>query len=260
MNQKNIFPILFAVCTALVSCAEPATEDTGYEAPNPPSAIVEGNLITLEFFSRLDDETLFQTGDYNSIVSHITANIKPAAYLFDRSDATIGQTSPVVNIAWQAKLKSFFVQNGISDTYIQGTGMIVRPLIPVFEGISRADSLFLAGCTMTLPCSQPITAVISTCKITETYQPAMITQVVGDGLKTNKIVIGTIKSTMKDAFKDYLKHHLTDFRLAYQTSEDSGKTYTLFILTPVNFVSRNIQEMTVGGIPMYQCKVEYLNQ
>jgi hypothetical protein len=256
---KNLLYILFSACI-LISCEDPnTTEHNGYEAPEPPATVVDGNLLTVEYYSRLNEENLFQTEDYNAIISHIAATSKPLAFFFDRSDATIGQTSPVVNMAWKAKMKSFFVQNETGQLYIQGTGIIVRPLIPVFNGIHRSDSLFLAGCTLMAPCNQPVTVVLSTCKISEIYQHAQIAEALGDSLKTNKIVIGTIATDQKESFKEYLKYHMTGFRLAFHTVSDIEKTYSLFILTPVNFVSRDIQELSIGGIPMYQCKIEYLN-
>lgn len=259
MTSKNLIYLLFSACI-LASCEDPnPAEDNGYEAPEPPATIVDGNLLTVEYYSRLNEETLFQSEDYNAIINHIAANSKPLAFFFDRSDATIGHTSPIVNIAWQTKLNSFFIQNETGTSNIQGTGMIVHPLVPVFDGLCRSDSLFLAGCALMAPCSQPITVVLSTCKITETYQHVLITKALGDSLKTNKIVIGTIATDQKESFNEYLKYHMTGFRLAFYTASDLEKTYSLFILTPANFVSREIKELSIGGLPMYQCKIEYLN-
>lgn len=260
MKTKYFIALLSAILS-LGSCKteEPPVKQDGYEAPAAPATVNQNNLITVEFYSQLNEETLFRNQDYQAIVNHIQANKTPLAYLFDRSDALLGQTSPVVNIAWQSKLKSFFVQNQVNDTQIQGTGLIVKPLIPVFEGIGVVDSLYLAGCKLAVPMDQPVVLTLMTCKLTAGFQFPLIAKSLGNGLKTNKIVVGTIKGELTDEMKNYFKHNLKDFRLSFYSSLQAGKTYKLFFLTPVEFTEREVSELTVGTTPMYQCKIEYLN-
>lgn len=260
MTSRSLLYTLF-LAIGLLSCTDhDSDEDAGYVAPDPPVQIVQGNVFSVEFYSRLSDETLFSSGDYSQVISHISANKSPVAFLFDRSDMTVGQASPSAYIGWQAKLKSFFVQNGIGDTKIEGTGMIVRPLITEYTGIYRADTLFMSGCKLSLPCTQPVTVVISTCKIGQEFQYKIMPEVLGDSLKTNKILVGTIATDLKDSFSKYLKLSLKGFRLAFYTSQDSvSDKYVLFVLSPVNFVCRSIEKFSVGDLPMYNCKLEYLN-
>ena len=259
--KTKYFIVLLSAIFGLADCKteEPPVKQDGYEAPAAPTTVNQNNLITVEFYSQMNEETLFKNQDYKAIVNHIEANKTPVAYLFDRSDALLGQTSPVVNMAWQSKLKSFFVQNQSGDAQIQGTGLIVKPLIPVFEGIGVADSLYLAGCTLAVPMDQPVVLTLMTCKLTAGFQFPLMAKSLGDGLKSNKIVVGTIKSELTDDMKIYLKHNLKDFRLSFYSSLQTGKTYKLFFLTPVAFVERGVSELTIGITPMYQCKIEYLN-
>jgi len=93
------------------SCDDPPVEDKGYEAPAPPAEINTRNVLAVEFYSKLNGETLFDNKEYEAIIDHISNNTKTLAYFFDRSDAVIGETSPAVEIGWKTKTKSFFVQN-----------------------------------------------------------------------------------------------------------------------------------------------------
>jgi len=263
MKIKHFLFVLIAFVCLLNSCKgnepEPPIIDEGYKAPDAPATVNQANVFSVEFFSRLTDETLFQSPNYDVVNSHIMANHTPLAFIFDRSDATIGQTSPVVDIAWQTKTRTFFVQNQNGENQIQGSGIIVRPLINSFDGVRIVDSLYMSGCTLSAPCSKVIVVTLLTCKISNNYQFVLLTKSLGDGLKTNKILIGTIENSLEMGFIDYLKLHLKNFRLAFYTSNQSGKTYEIFFLTPIEFVSRETIEQTVGEIPMYQCKLEYLD-
>lgn len=88
--------------------------------------------------------------------------------------------------------------------------------------------------------------------------PALV-RILGDGLKTNKIMIGTVKQNISAEIKEYLKYNLKDFRLSFHATNTAGKTREIFVLTPVNFVAREVVSNNVGNLPMYQCKIEYLN-
>jgi len=257
-----ILPAIFA--GVFISCSdngndEPPVDSNGYEAPEAPSTVNQANLINIEFYSKLNDETLFSAQYDQAVVSHMTANKTPLAFIFDRSDAIVGQKSPVVDMARQCKLKSFFVQNNLSDNSIEGTGIIVRPLVPVFDGFGIPDTLYLAGCTIAAPLSQPVITTLMTCRLTASFQFPVIVRLLGDGLKTNRIVTGAIKATLVEEMKTYTKYHLKDFRLVFYTSAQGGCTYSIFYLTPVQFVVRETTGTTVGTIPMYQSKIEYLS-
>lgn len=149
---------------SLVSCKENEPE-LGYVAPNAPSTINQVNVFTVEFYSRLNSERLFETANYDGIISHIIANKIPMVYFFDRIDHTIGQTSAINQIGWKSKTNSFFVQNAQSDTNVEGTGIIVRPIINNFSGSAFPDSFYFSGCTMVAPCSKPVVLSMMTCRL-----------------------------------------------------------------------------------------------
>ena len=88
--------------------------------------------------------------------------------------------------------------------------------------------------------------------------PALV-RILGDGLKTNKVMIGTVKQNIADDMKNYLKYNMKDFRLSFHATNIEGKTHQLFMLSPTNFVAREVISATVGSLPMYQCKIEFLN-
>ncbi|MEA4936345.1 MAG: hypothetical protein VB102_06855 [Paludibacter sp.] len=257
MKNYKLILIISIIANIAISCKDPVVE-AGYEAPLPPTEIKQKNLMTIEFYSRLNESSLFEGTEYQSVISHIAANTAPLAYIFDRSDATPGQKSPVVDMGWQTKTKSFFVQNTVSDSYFQGSGILVRPLVNTFEGTGIPDTLFVGGCTLSAPLGQPVVLTLMTCKLTGEYQFPVLARTLGDGLKTNKILIGTIKSGLETKLKEYLKFNMKDFRLSFYTATQTDKSYKLFFLTPIVFVNREVTELTIGSTPMYQCKIEYL--
>jgi hypothetical protein len=260
-KTSRLAPLLaLLVMTAFIACDDQNSEipDTGYVAPDPPSTVVEGNLFTIDFFSRLNDETLFQSNDYTELVSYILSNNSSLAFFFNRSDATIGEPDPVVNVAWKTKLNPFFVPGGSGDGTIEGTGLIFRSLITAYEGVNHNDSLYLAGCSVTAPCNQPVVLTLISCDLTEQYQFPMLVLSVGDSLKTNKIVIGSIPTDSQDAFGEYLRYHLKGFRLYFFQPETSDSTETFYILSPTHFVCRGVDAQTKGELPLYPCKIEYL--
>ncbi len=259
LQIKYIALLLVGITCFTFSCKDPVVVDEGYEAPAPPAEVNSRNVITVEYYTRLNDETLFQENETDLIVNRINSITTPLAYLFDRSDAQIGQTSPAVEIGWRTKTKSFFVQNTLSETLIQGTGMIVRPIINTFEGAAIPDTLFVGGCTLMAPLGYPVVVTLMTCRLDDKVQVPALVKLLGDGLKTNKILIGTIKQNMSDEMKAYLKYNLKDFRLSFHATNTAGKTREIFVLTPVNFVAREVISNNVGNLPMYQCKIEYLN-
>lgn len=260
-NLRFKYTALLLVCITCFtfSCKDPVVVDEGYEAPAPPAEVNSRNLMTIEYYTRLNDETLFQENETDLIVNRINSITTPLAYLFDRSDAQIGQTSPVVEIGWRTRTKSFFVQNTLSESFVQGTGMIVRPVINVFEGAAISDTLFVGGCTLMAPLGNPVVVALITCKLDDKMQFPALVRILGDGLKTNKIMIGTVKQNISAEMKEYLKYNLKDFRLSFHATNTAGKTREIFVLTPVNFVAREVVSNNVGNLPMYQCKIEYLN-
>lgn len=241
----------------IVACKDPVS-DTAYVAPNPPVEINDRNLIAIEMYSKLSDESLFASANYQPVIDHITSNTSTLVYLFDRSDAVIGHTSPVVDIAWRSKTKSFFVQNHHSTNILEGTGMIVRPIINVFDGMAAPDTLFAGGCTLVAPLGQPVTVTLMTCRLNHKSQFQPLLRFTGDGMKVNKLMVGTVRNELAGDLAYFLKYNMKEFRLAFSSVESSSATYQLFFLTPLSFVFREAEAKSIGSIPMYECKLEYL--
>lgn len=261
--MQTSYKILLLLILTFVSCNSDKTtiepEDLGYEAPSPPTTVNQSNVFTIEFYSSLNNEPLFKNNDYKSVVDHISGNKIALAYLFDRSDVEFGNTPSVVDIAWQSKMNSFFIQNNVNDERIEGTGMVVRSLINVFEGIAIVDSLYIGGCALFAPLSQPLSITLMSSKIGQNYQLPILTKYIGELFPTNKVIVGTLKNDMEGEMKTYLKYHLKNFRLSFYSPENQQNIYKIFFLTPVSFVCRDVTRTMIGNIPMYECKIEYLN-
>jgi hypothetical protein len=257
MNNQYFIKWMIVPVVMLASCKDPVAE-SGFVAPEPPVEINDRNLISLEFYSRLNDETLFGPDGYQPVVERINTNTSALAYFFDRSDALIGQKSSTVDIARKTKTKTFFVQNNLSTAYVEGTGIVVRPIINAFEGFVAPDTLFAGGCTLVAPLGQPVTVTLMTCRITEKQQFQALVRNLGDVLKTNRVLTGTIRNSLTEEFGRYLKYNLKDFRLSFFKPVEANPEYQLFFLTPLNFVFRGAVASTVGTVPLYECKIEYL--
>lgn len=229
----------------------PANE--GYEAPEPPKEINSYNLFTVDFFSKLSDEKLFDTNSYDAVINYIESNKSSLFFFFDRADITIGELSPVVDIAVKTKNVPFFVQNKIADNSVEGTGIITRQLVNVYPGIFIKDSLFAGGCNVSVPLYQTTRMSLVNCRISEEFQFELIAKRAIPNTETNKIIIGTISGELENAFREYLKYNLQNFRISIT---DSGKKYKLFVLSPVGMVVRELTETAVGSFPVYQCKIE----
>jgi hypothetical protein len=267
LTANAVFPFAilhyFCCVSLLVACnddnnvQEPPV-DEGYVAPEPPTEINEYNLFAVEFYSKLTDENLFKGTSYEPVINHINSEKKTLFFFFDRTDMTPNQSSPVVDMAWKTKNVPFFVQNNSGSGTVEGTGVITRQLVSAYPGAYIDNSLFIAGCNVTVPLYQTNHFSLMTCKINEKSQFDLLAKRQINGAESVQIVIGTINAELEDDFKEYLRHALTDFRVAVRASAQPGKTYKLFILSPVNFVVREVTETAVGNFPLYQCKIEYL--
>lgn len=253
----KIFTTVILSCFVF-SCDDPIVEDKGYEAPLPPTSIIQQNIMNIEFYSRLNEQTLFLKSDIDPIINHINQQNTSLAYIFDRADATIGESSKVVQIALETRTKAFFVQNDIDDKHITGTGILVRPIINAFEGIGISDTLYVGGCTLTAPLGRLAIVNIATTKIQEAYQYKALVRAMGDGMQTNKILIGTVKKSFANEMEGYLKSNMKDFRFTSFNADAYDAAYQLFVLSPLSFVTRDIVVAQAGNLPMYQCKIEYI--
>ncbi len=251
-----IITAVTVVTTGFFSCCDPIG-DKGYEAPAPPAEINTRNVLTVEFYSKLNGETLFDNKEYEAIIDHISNNTKTLAYFLDRSDAVIGETSPAVEIGWKTKTKSFFVQNNYTGTSVRGTGILVRPIINNFEGTGIPDTLFVGGCTLMAPLGAAVALTLSTCQLNHEYQFAPLVKTLQNLSSNNKLIVGTIKSEFADDLASYLKFNMKDFRL--HQSDEQEKSYQFFVLSPLHFVVREAVFENKTNIPAYKIQIEHLN-
>lgn len=249
--------IAFSSCNAGDPLIHPV--DEGYEAPAVPNEINDYNLFTIEFYSNLKDEKLLTTSNYEAVVNRINSEKKSLYFFFDRADIRIGESSPIVDIAWKTKTNSFFVQNKREkDNTIEGTGIITRQLLNVFPGMCVSPDFFVAGCNVSIPLYQSTRSSLLTCKLTSKNQFESLVKTEIKDTESNKIIIGTIARDLEDDFRNFLKYNLKDFRISITASKQTDKDYKLFVLSPVDFVVREISEVSIANLPLFQCKIEHL--
>lgn len=258
--------IITAIACGLLSCGgggngtqplPPSGE--GYEAPEPPVEVNGNNLFTIDFWSRPDGGALTEDASaYEDIATHIRDESATRIFILDRLGMTLGQPSPLVDIAVKTRCVPFFAPADADSYTSQGTGFITRDVIDNFPGYVSPDGLIVSGCTVSFPLSRSRDISVMTCAISDSGQFAAATGS-GGGEAAPVIIAGTIASGLEEGLREYLKYNRTDFRISVTAAQEDDKAYKLFILTPVYITVRSVLQTSTGGIPLYRCRLEYLD-
>lgn len=233
--------------------------DTEYKAPDPPATVNKYNLFSLEFFTKMNSEALFSdTLQTSEMASHIgnAAKVSPLMYFFDRSDVTLGEVPPHLQVAGKVSRFSHFCQNDVSSSIVHGTGIISNIYFSSCSGFAADDGTFVSGCTVSAPLYTATTIVFMTCRIESMNIVKALISRDSTLLQTNGIVLGCVKSGMKDELPSYLSKHFTNFRLMVR---DDGTDYSLFVLSPVWYACRNVEKKSLTTLPYYEISIEKLD-
>ncbi len=274
--MKRVYSILFPLCALLffaAGCSSSESDDGGngngnggggnsdeeYVAPEPPETIDANNLFNIDFFSALDDAPFFTMRDISVASAHINEQTgkRSAIYLFDRTDCTPGEANPAVKIAYNTKSNALFAQNTPTGTQIEGTGIITRYEVTRFDGVAIPGRLFLSGCGFTLVLAMTNDVCIYTTKIDALSQVEAMLELRSSELLSNGIVVGTVKNEIKTSMSDFLKRNHTAYRLEFH--ESPSTPYSLFVLTPVNYVCRSIEPLQRVNLPYYCISIEKIS-
>lgn len=240
------------------SLTDPVDPGTGeYEPFDPPVEVNTNNVFKICVFSTLSDEALFSSRDQTVVSDFINAasGVKPLIYLLERSDFEIGKPLPHVNVACKSKSFAFFAQQAATADAVKGTGLITRYTVNNYDGVDK-DGFWMSGCLLTAPLAKTTEAVAYTTRIENFDQVKTMVAERGSVLQYNGVVVGSIQSTIKTEVATYLKTNFKNYRLAFAQSADT--TYDLFVLTPVDYVCRQIEAQEKVNLPYYTVSIEKL--
>lgn len=264
--MKKLVLVFLVVATALCACKKsgsgdvPSPEPSGdYVAPEPPATVVEDNVFYVDFFTDLSNSPYFALRDTDAAVNYITGMTgkRPLFYMFDRSDFTVGQSLPHVNIAYKSKYLAHFAQNKPSASKIEGTGVVTKYIIGKVDGIAEPDTMFMSGYTLTAPLATSVTLTVYTCRIDSLGQIMSLVRRKGAELNANGCVVGTIASGITAQTAEYLKKNFKNFRLQFYG--DATTAYSLMVFTPVWYVCRGAEQGATVNLPYYRISIEKLD-
>jgi hypothetical protein len=270
MKNRGLKYLAVVVCVSLLaSCGKnggggeptpPTPPRDGYEAPAAPTEVDALNTFAIDFWSRLNGDKLLKKGaSYSDITAHVKAETTTSLFMLDRIDMTLGEPSPLVDIAVKTRYVPFFAPTNATKYTSEGTGIIVRKPVSVFAGRIFEDGMIVSGCNLSLSLRQTREVSVVTCKIGSATQFEAVAKGEIENVVAPRVVVGTIEAELEDDFREYLKHNSTNFRISIIEAETGAKPYKLFVLTPVYVVVRNVEQTATGEAPLYRLKLEYLD-
>ncbi len=236
---------------------EPGPGGGDYVPYDPPATIDPGNVFKVCVFSTLSDEKLFEGRDQSVVSDFINAysGQKPLVYMLERSDSKTGSTLPHVNIAFKSKCYAFFAQHTATADEVKGTGIVTKYVISDYDGLI-GNGLRISGCLVPAPLSPATQVYLYTTRLENLDQAKELVAKRGSALQYNGIVVGSIRNTIAEETVTYLKKNFKNYRIAFARS--TATDYDLFVLTPVDFVCREIEPAEKVNYPYYTVSIEKL--
>lgn len=266
MKTKLAFLWIFGASALLAACSEssddgggttgPETPDTEYVAPEPPETIDPSNLVQVTIFSTLTDQPLFATQEPSALTGLIN-NASPLSvlYLFERSDFRLGEPLPQVEIGLATRSYSLFAQTEPTSDEVKGTGIVTRNLVEAFDAVWEG-SLRTSGCTLSAPFAQPTQITLYTSRFEDRAAFEALVAQRSSVLQTSGLVIGSVRNDVKAEVEEWLRWNLRNYRIVFADSQSTP--YDLFVLTPVGFVCRDIEQRSEATLPYFNVSIEKL--
>lgn len=266
MKTNRLLIGLFGTAVLLAACSDssddngttpaPDQSKTEYVAPEPPEAVNSANLLRITCFTTLSDRPLFASQEPAALTAFIN-NASPVQtlYLFERSDFSLGEPLPQVEIGLATRSYSFFAQNEATSNAVKGTGIVTRQSVEAFDAVWEG-SLRTSGCTFQAPLAQPSQVTVYTSRFEDRAAFEALVAQRGNVLQTSGIVVGSVANAVKADVKEWLRWNLRNYRIVFAGSESTP--YDLFVLTPVGFVCRSIEPRTEAALPYYSLTIEKL--
>lgn len=247
--------VLLPCCTAGTQPSEGDGPKEEEGLPEPPDQMNESNVFIVDFFTALDGEGDFFARRDVSVASQYVKDLsgkRPVAVMFDRTDFTVGKSSPMTAISYATGWWPFFAQcSSLEDGVVKGTGIVTPYTVSDYDGCA-VDGAYMSGCLIPVPLNTATKVYVSTAGMTDAGKMASICSRKLSALSDNVVVIGTVACAEADALAKYASS--VGLRIALLGSE--GTAYDLFVLTPAEYVCRSMEQNRRVNLPYYRISIE----
>ncbi|SHF88398.1 hypothetical protein SAMN05444274_11184 [Mariniphaga anaerophila] len=251
-KELNIFFWTALSMILLVACSK------NNETEQDESPWNKNNTVTIQFYSRLNNETLFQTSSYTELVNQLQNQPHRVAILHcaDASLNTANQLNPTVSIAAQAGKVPLFNKSSLSDNEVRGSGVLIGHTTTEMKTLPVAD-----GCTwFSIPTyGSPILFMsFSTISFEEGTHISPGATIIRENIDDETVMIGTINKTLREQLESEFPSEIYRFVSIEGTS--SANSQAIFILTTKRWIVRESTEIQIDNkkISSFQIQVEKL--
>lgn len=254
--KKNDILILLAISLwAFVSCGK--DDDPSSDLPEWK----KNNTVTIQFYSKLNNQMLFGTADYAAVTSRIKANQNQVAVLH-RVDAVYNLTeiqNPMVAIAAETVKIPLFAWSRFSETKAEGSGILIGHTIAEMKNtpISDGCSYFTVPVTMVTASGSINMIFASICFENESHLAAGATMV-KEKLDDKTVLVGVAGKALQNKLKSGFSEE--SYRIETIESNDGKADQIIFVITSQKWVVREHTKTAVGadGISCFDLKIEKL--
>ncbi len=251
MKKINILLLLLIGFWSFISCGK--EEDS-----LPESDTGTNNSISIQAYSRFNNEKLFKANDYAAAISQIRSK-QNSVVLLHRVDATISSTeikNTMVTIAEETVKIPVFAWTRYADTQIEGSGILVGQTITEMKSIPTSDGC----CYVSVPLTVTGGTSMNFSSITFENETQLATGIaeIKANLDDKTVLIGFAAKSLQNK----LKTEFSGETYRFETMESSGGNTTqfLFLLTNQKWKLEEYKETAVGtdGISCIDLKIEKL--
>jgi hypothetical protein len=254
--KKNDILILLAISLwAFVSCGK--DDDPSPDLPEWK----KNNTVTIQFYSKLNNQTLFGTADYSSVTNRIRSNQNHVAVLH-RVDAVYSSAeiqNPMVAIGAETVKIPFFAWNRFSATKAEGSGILIGHTVAEMKNtlISDGCSYFTVPVT-TVTASGSINMVFASVCFENESQLAAGATMVKEKLDDKTVLVGVAGKALQNKLKSEFPEGT--YRVEIIESKDGKASQIIFVITSHKWIVREHEEVAVGpdGISCVDLKIEKL--
>ena len=269
----RVWPMLLA---ALATACGPVPDDNGgtnngggnnngggenggdYVAPEVPETPVSANLFRVDYFTTLEAEGNYFTMRDAGVASQFIGSQeapRSVAYMFDLCNFTVGEKQPAVQMAYDNKAYSFFLQTGPTKAQTtEGTAMVSRYASSSIVGTTGADGVNISGVTFNVGLSKSATLTFYSARIESVEEVEKAVEHFGVSWQNDGVLIASVLADQKEAISSWLKSNFKGYRVEF--AESKGTPYDVMVLCPAMMVCRSIEQMKTINLPYWKVTME----
>lgn len=252
IKMINQFLFLTLSLTVCISCGK--GDDPAGELPDWN----KNRTATIQLYSRLNNEPLFNTADYSQVLSSVRSNLHQVAVLH-RADVVYGTAAivnPTISIASEAGKVPFFARNRYSGDKAEGSGVLIGHTVSEMKTIPISS-----GCSwFSVPtrANLSIAMIFATVTFDNESQLSPGAEVIRKNLNDGTVLVGVVSKTLKDKLASEFSAGSYRFEIVESTGNQVNQL--VFVLTTLKWVLRQHTETPVGtdGVLNFNLQIESL--